>query len=191
MRQARPANWWRRTRPELTGIWRIPSAAARVLGDSIRIRVGALGRGEEEKGRSACPSLTRTRRGRRCWAPRTRRRSSGRHARTAWRGKDEMRREKSFLPLFSQQKYNHSHRVSLLSFLPTQQATRRASPTSGPRMMLAPLISDSGWIILRVGRFSKPNSNSHGRLGLTVNLHPTDGITDGLRVGGNMWLYLL
>jgi hypothetical protein len=108
---------------------------------------------------------------------------------SGWLGKDEMRHEKSVLPLSAQRKYNHSHRVSLLSFLPTQQATRRASPTSGPRMMLAPLISDSGWIVPRVVIFSKPNSNSHGRPGSTIKPHPTAGVTDGLRGGGNMRLY--
>jgi hypothetical protein len=99
--------------------------------------------------------------------------------------------EKSVLSLTTQQKYNYSHRVSLLSFLPTQQATRRASPTSGPWTMQAPLISDSGWIVSRVSRFSKLNSNSHERPGSTVNSDPTDGITDGLGGGGNMRLYLL
>jgi hypothetical protein len=108
---------------------------------------------------------------------------------SGWRGEDEMRHEKSVLPLTTQQKYNHSHRVSLLSFLPTQQATRRASPTSGPQTMLAPLISDSGWIVSRVNRFSKLNSNSHGQSGSIVKSHPTDGVTDSLREGGNMRLY--
>jgi hypothetical protein len=53
-------------------------------------------------------------------------------------------------------------------------------------MMLAPLISDSGWIVPRVVIFSKPNSNSHGRPGSTVKPHPTARVTDGLREGGNM-----
>jgi hypothetical protein len=55
--------------------------------------------------------------------------------------------------------------------------------------MLAPLISDSGWIVSRVCRFFKPNSISHGRPGSTVKLYPTDRVTDGLGVEGNMRLY--
>jgi hypothetical protein len=94
-----------------------------------------------------------------------------------------MRHEKTILPPATQQKHNHSHRVSLLFIQCTQQATMQASPMSGPRTMQASLISDSGWINLRVGRFSKSNSNSHGRPGSTVNSHPTDRITDGLGVG--------
>jgi hypothetical protein len=55
--------------------------------------------------------------------------------------------------------------------------------------MLAPLISEPGWIVPRVGRFSKSNSNLHGQPGSMVKSHPTDGVTDGLRVRGNMRLY--
>jgi hypothetical protein len=55
--------------------------------------------------------------------------------------------------------------------------------------MLAPLISDSGWIVPRVGRFSKPNSNSRERPGSIVKPYPTDGVTDGLGARGNMRLY--
>jgi hypothetical protein len=57
-----------------------------------------------------------------------------------------MRCEKMVLPLTTQRKYRHSHRVSLLSFKLTQQATMSASPTSGPRTMLAPHLSDRGYV---------------------------------------------
>jgi hypothetical protein len=75
---------------------------------------------------------------------RTRRRRAGRHGHPLHSGPNEMRYGKTILPLTTQQKYRDSHRVSLLSFPPTQEARSMPSPTSGPRTMLAPQISDHG-----------------------------------------------
>jgi hypothetical protein len=78
--------------------------------------------------------------------PRTRRRREGRHGRPLHSRRSEMRHGKTILPLDTQRKYWDNHRVSLLSFPPTQEATRRPSPTSGSRTMQAPVVRDRGWM---------------------------------------------
>jgi hypothetical protein len=69
-----------------------------------------------------------------------------RHAHTGWAGKDEMRCEKTILPLATQRKHMYIHRVSLLSFKRTQKGTMPASQTSRPCTTLAPHLSDRGYV---------------------------------------------
>jgi hypothetical protein len=78
--------------------------------------------------------------------PHTRRGRTGRHGRPLHSRPSGMRHEKTVLPLAVQQKHMDSHRVSLLSFPPTQDATRRPSPTGGPRTTHAPHIRDRGCV---------------------------------------------
>jgi hypothetical protein len=59
----------------------------------------------------------------------------------------EMRREKTFLPLAGMRNYGSSHRALLFGSMTIDSHARSMpSPTSGPRTMLAPQISDCGWI---------------------------------------------
>jgi hypothetical protein len=63
----------------------------------------------------------------------------------------KMRREKTFLPLEGMRNYGSSHRALLFSSVTTDSHARSmSSPTSGPRMMLAPQISDRGWNVFQV-----------------------------------------
>jgi hypothetical protein len=116
---------------------------------------------------------------------RTRRRVAVRHACTGWGGKDEMRYEMTILPLPIQRKHRHNHRVSLLLFPRTQQATMLASPMGGPRTMQVPQSVTVAGFVFGVGRFFEINSSLHGRSGSIATLHPTIGISDRLRGGGS------
>jgi hypothetical protein len=97
-----------------------------------------------------------------------------------------MRCEKTILPLATQRKHRHSHRVSLLSFKRTQKGTMPASQTSGPRTALAPHLSDRGYVNSQ-GRYKFASEKiPRGRPGSIGRLDPTTGTSDGLRAGGVM-----
>jgi hypothetical protein len=121
--------------------------------------------------------------------PRTRRRRAGRHGRPLHSRPNGMRHEKTILPLTTQQNYRGSHRVSLLSFPPTQEATRRPSPTSGPRMMQAPHVRDRGCVSPEGGYNFGVKQSLNGRPRSAETSDRTAGRTHGLRARGSWRQY--